>query len=85
MERTLNQGTRASMGRPLGALIAWLKRGDDPGCTTRAVHKAKQPLLTHAERLEARLWGESLDHLAPLFAVERVLVEGEGPEPIAIP
>ncbi len=86
MERVMHHayrtGTGAS-GRPLGTLVAWLRRGSD--CRNRPTHKATQPALTLEERREARTWAMGVPSLQELFDMERPQRENEGSEPEEIP
>jgi len=64
--------------KPLGYLIAWLRRGRQSLPATPEQHKTDQVLITHADRLAAREWVES----TPAF--ESVLAKEDpvgGPEP----
>lgn len=82
MERTLKRATgsgKRSAGRPLGPLIAWLRRG--PECDSRSAHKAVQAELSFEERRTARRYGAALPELQELFELDRSPRASEAPEP----
>jgi len=78
-------GSRRPQGRPMGALLAWLRLEctGDPD-----VHRALyDPInLPHVLRLEAREWGHNLGTLRSCFAAERQPFAHEvGLEPLELP
>lgn len=74
-------GERASahpQGRPMGALVAWLRL---PCHGSRDDHRASYAELSLQERQEARAWAQAQLAFQPLFERERPRRAGEGEEP----
>ena len=84
LDRTCNGSVRFPNGRPLGYLIAWLRRG----CmySTRAEHFAgARGLIPYGERLFARNWAMGQPGLQFFLDCERTLMDGESIEPLEAP
>ena len=73
-------GARQAQGRPVGALVAWLRQpcqGD--ACAHRAAWSSD--VLTLQRREAARAWAEGQDCFSPLLQRERPRGPEEPPEP----
>lgn len=71
--------TRAGQGRPVGALVAWLKDAENHDTLSKCyVHPLKA-------RQEARRYFATLPNSHTFFAHERAKAEGEEDEPLRIP
>ena len=68
-------------GRPLGFLIAWLRRAADIGYASRDEHYVARFDVTRAERESARAWAATRPEFAFFLAQERPPHPGEGDEP----
>jgi hypothetical protein len=86
MDRTAKGSTSrayAARGRPIGLLIAWLRRGIMYG--SREDHFASRHGISFQERSEAREWAMAQPELAAMLAKERAPRPGEGDEPDECP
>ena len=79
--QTSRAGRRPGQGRPLGLLVAWLRRWT---CDCRDFHKLSLPLISHDDRVQAREWLEGLPGSAALLACERPRRADEASEPVAL-
>ncbi len=77
--------TRPAQGRPLGFLVAWLRRA--PFHETREAHFDDRlgGVIDLAERQAARAWAEATPGMAEPLSKERDRRPGEGPEPDLCP
>ncbi len=81
LDRTCNRCNRFPFGRPIGYLIAWLRRASL--YHSRAEHfSASRDPITFGERLNARQWAMIQPGLAFFISCERELEDGEGIEPV---
>ena len=71
---TLSRSCRRA--RPLGLIVAWLQRGLQASCLTKAQHRAYSP--SHDERVAARAWFKTLPGADPWLTAE--YPQGSGPE-----
>jgi hypothetical protein len=82
LNRTVRFGKNPNQGRPIGFLIAWLRRArvhED-----RASHfedRIGNGIIRIADRLTARAWAVNQPDLAFFLSLERGLRPGEGDEP----
>lgn len=83
------RGRRAGQGRPLGLLMLWLMKQNEPEHgehSSRAYKIRLGGAAFHAERAAARVALRALPESAPLFAAERALLDGEDDEePLIVP
>jgi hypothetical protein len=87
LTRTLNGGSKAAAGRPLGQLLAWLRVG--PAYDTKELHfevRRKDHILTwgarSAERQFLAEYAVTHPECAGVFERERIQREGERDEPL---
>ena len=72
---------REGQGRPLGLLVAWLRKGTS--CESQHFH-TRHCIVSFAERKAAREWFSQLAGSESFTSVERARREGESEEPLDI-
>ena len=77
-QRQVIAGRSEGSGRPIGALVHWLRRGCD--CRSQVVHVGIGP-GTYNERTTAREWFQTLAGSEEFLKFEREQRPGEGKEP----
>lgn len=73
--------TKPWQGRPLGFLVAWLRKARLDTCDDRASHKDHLSLLSLQERQVARTWLINSANFNALLDFERPRFPGEAEEP----
>lgn len=78
-QRQTTQGRHESAGRPIGALVHWLRNGTSH---SSQVSHVSAPVGSYRDRCAARDWFESLPGTHAILELERARRPGEGKEPI---
>lgn len=87
MNRSLSSSSsRASQGRPVGSLVAWLRVGNlFDSKSTHAGAKKDEAYVSYGHRDRARAWASELPGFDQVLSLERARRPGERAEPITLP